>query len=63
MSKAYRDLVEAVQSLCLASADDGTGPDDERLHGVLKPLTRALVLETLHTNPCERRHADRSWNT
>lgn len=45
MSEAYGELVRAVQSLCLVSADDGTGPDDVKLHGVLRPLVRALQAE------------------
>jgi len=45
MSKAYRDLVEAVQSLCLAAADDGTAPEEWSLGEALEPLARALLVE------------------
>jgi hypothetical protein len=61
MTKAYKALVEAVQSLCLASADDGTGPDEEKLHGVLKPLARAIMAETVHMNICDRPHESNRW--
>lgn len=45
MSEAYGELVRAVQSLCLVSADDGTGPDEWTLTEALKPFVKAVLDE------------------
>lgn len=42
-SEAYRALIVAVSTLCLASADRGDAPDDWGLHEMLEPFVRAVV--------------------
>lgn len=49
MSDPYGELVRAVQTLCLVSADDGTAPEEWTLRHTLEPFVKAVVHEAAIT--------------
>lgn len=49
MNDPYGELVRAVQTLCLVSADDGTAPEEWTLRGTLEPFVKAIVHEVVST--------------